>query len=57
MLLGAYVTTGIPNDGASVKGKGIPEVENTLGNHSMTVAPEVCDKWLAALNAQLAHME
>lgn len=41
----------------TVKGKGIPEVENTLGNHSMTVAPEVCDKWLAALNAQLAHME
>ena len=33
------------------------EVENTLGNHSMTVAPEVCDKWLAALNAQLAGME
>lgn len=41
----------------TVKGKGIPEVENTLGNHSMTVAPEVCDKWLAALNAQLAGME
>lgn len=41
----------------TVKGKGIPEVENTLGNHSMTVAPEVCDKWLAALKAQLAHME
>ena len=36
----------------TVKGKGIPEVENTLGNHSVTVAPEVCDKWLAALNAQ-----
>ena len=41
----------------TVKGKGIPEVENTLGNHAMTVAPEVCDKWLAALNAQLAGME
>ena len=41
----------------TVKGKGIPEVENTLGNHSMTVAPEVCDKWLAALKAQLAGME
>ena len=41
----------------TLKGKGIPEVENTLGNHSMTVAPEVCDKWLAALNAQLAGME
>lgn len=41
----------------TVKGRGIPEVENTLGNHSMTVDPQVCDKWLAELRAQLAQMQ
>jgi len=39
----------------TVKGKGIPEVENTVNNHSMNIKPEVCDKWLADLNAQLAQ--
>lgn len=41
----------------TVKGRGIPEVENTLGNHSMTVDPQVCDKWLVELRAQLAQMQ
>ncbi len=41
----------------TVKGKGIPEVEQTAGNHSMTVGPEVCDKWLADLRAQLAQLQ
>lgn len=37
----------------TVKGKGIEEVENTMGNHSMTPAPEDFDRWLAALHAEL----
>ena len=41
----------------TVKGKGIPEVEQTEGNHSMTVGPDVCDKWLADLRAQLAQLQ
>ena len=41
----------------TVKGKGIREVEETMGNHSMTVAAEVCDKWLAGLREELAGLE
>lgn len=41
----------------TVKGKGIPEVEQAAGNHSMTVGPEVCGKWLADLRAQLAQLQ
>lgn len=41
----------------TVKGKGIPEVEQTAGNHSMTVGAETCDKWLADLRAQLAQLQ
>lgn len=41
----------------TVKGKGIREVEETMGNHSMTVAAEVCDKWLAGLRGELAGLE
>lgn len=38
----------------TVKGKGIKEVEETMGNHSMNVKPEQCDKWLADLQSELA---
>lgn len=41
----------------TVKGKGVQEVEEAMGNHSMTVAPEVCDKWLAGLRAELAELQ
>lgn len=41
----------------TVKGKGIREVEETMGNHSMTVASDVCDKWLAGLRAELAGLQ
>ena len=37
----------------TVKGAGVPDVENTEANHSMTVGPDVCDKWLEELRAQL----
>ena len=37
----------------SVKGAGIADVENTYANHSMNPTPEMCDKWLAELRAQL----
>lgn len=37
----------------TLKGKGIPDVENTFANHSMNVGPEVCDRWLRELQAQL----
>lgn len=36
----------------TVKGKGIEEVENTTGNHSMTPAPEAFDRWLGDLQAK-----
>lgn len=41
----------------TVKGKGIDEVERTAENHSMAVGPEVFDRWLADLRAQLAALE
>ena len=41
----------------TVKGAGVPDVENTVANHSMTVGPETCDGWLNQLNAQLATLE
>lgn len=37
----------------TLKGKGIPDVENTFANHSMNVGPEVCDRWMQELQAQL----
>ena len=37
----------------SVKGAGVPDVENTVANHSMSPSVELCDKWLAELHAQL----
>lgn len=33
----------------TIKGKGVKAVEETASNHSMTVAPEVFDEWLASL--------
>ena len=41
----------------TVKGKGIPEVENTMGNHSMTVSAEVFDGWLEGLRKKLEELE
>lgn len=41
----------------TVKGKGIREVEEAMGNHSMTVAADVCDKWLAGLRGELAGLQ
>ena len=40
-----------------VKGAGIPDVEQTVLNHSMNVSPETCDRWLKDLRAQLAALE
>lgn len=40
----------------TVKGKGIREVEETAGNHSMTPSPETFEKWLTGLRAELAAM-
>ena len=41
----------------TVKGKGVREVEETAGNHSMTVGAEVFDRWLDSLRADLAALE
>ena len=40
----------------TVKGKGVKDVEETMGNHSMSPAAELCDKWLEELKAELAAM-
>lgn len=37
----------------TVKGRGVTEVEETMANHSMTVAEDVFDRWLSELNGQL----
>lgn len=41
----------------TVKGKGVEEVENTVGNHSMTPPPEAFDRWLAELHQKLEAAE
>ena len=41
----------------TVKGKGITEVEQTMGNHSMTVSDEVFDRWLKQLSRDLELLE
>ena len=41
----------------TVKGKGVPEVEQTAGNHSMNVGQDVFDRWLDGLYAEKAAME
>ncbi len=40
----------------SVKGRGVKAVEESAGNHSMNVAPEVFDEWLKELRDKLAEM-
>jgi transketolase len=40
----------------TVKGKGVAEIESTMGNHSMTVKTEKFDEWLSELHAKLAAM-
>ncbi|MCD7756104.1 MAG: transketolase [Firmicutes bacterium] len=41
----------------TVKGAGIPEVEQMAMNHSVTVNDEQYDRWTAQLNAELAALE
>ena len=41
----------------TVKGKGVAEVEQTMGNHSMNVGAEVFDRWLDSLRQDLAALE
>jgi len=41
----------------TLKGKGVAEVEQAMGNHSMTVSAEVFDRWLQQLQADLAALE
>ena len=41
----------------TVKGCGIKEVEETMGNHSMSPKPEVFDRWIEGLKAELAQTE
>lgn len=40
----------------TIKGKGIPEVESTYANHSMTVTAENGERWLAHLNEEYARI-
>jgi len=40
----------------TIKGKGITEVEEAAGNHSMAPKPEDCDRWLDTLNKELAAL-
>ncbi len=37
----------------TVKGKGVPEIEQTMANHSMTPSPEALNRWLMELRTQL----
>lgn len=39
----------------TVKGKGVPEVEQTMANHSMTFNTETGEKWLGELRKKLAQ--
>ena len=41
----------------TIKGKGVKQVEETMGNHSMTVGQDVFDSWLEELNAGLKALE
>ena len=40
----------------TVKGKGVKEVEEAAGNHSMNVKPEVFDGWLSEIREKLAAL-
>ena len=41
----------------TVKGKGVPDAENTELNHSMAVSQEKFDEWISALEDQLKALE
>lgn len=41
----------------TVKGRGIPQVEQMASNHSVTTDTETYDKWLVGLRARLAELE
>ena len=41
----------------TVKGKGVPEIEETEANHSMGVSAEKFDEWIAALESQLESLQ
>ena len=41
----------------TVKGKGVTEVEEAAGNHSMNVAPEVFDRWIDEIRGQDSNFE
>ena len=41
----------------TVKGAGIPDVENIMMNHSIPVGDADFEKWTAELKAQLAELE
>ncbi len=41
----------------TIKGAGVPDVENTAANHSMNVGPEICDGWITQLKSRLEHLE
>ena len=41
----------------TIKGKGIPQVENAAGNHSMNVEGTACDQWLEQLRSELAQIQ
>ena len=41
----------------TIKGKGIAEVEQTMGNHSITPLAEAFDRWLDELHAELSTLE
>ncbi len=41
----------------TVKGKGVPEIEQAMGNHSMAVSAEVFDGWLDGLRQKLKALE
>ena len=41
----------------TVKGKGVKEIEEAAGNHSMNVAPEVFDGWIEEIKSNLKALE
>lgn len=41
----------------SIKGAGVKEVEETMNNHSMTVGPEVFDRWIDSVKNDLRALE
>ena len=41
----------------TIKGKGVKEIEEAAGNHSMNVAPEVFDGWIEEIKSNLKALE